>query len=143
MRTYRVKTVVPLLHVLRSVRPDHRVILLYHLDNESRDAVCEAVSRVLLSPKVPLKKRLFLKSKLKPYKTDLRYLADRTRPSSGRRRRLTQLGAGPLRHVLLTAVPLLMNLFPPALSAVERRRRRRRGGRKEVSLPSSSANGHL
>jgi hypothetical protein len=104
--------VLPLLHVLKSVKPEHRVILLAHLDDSSRDALYEAINQVLCSEKIPVRKRLFLKSKLEPYKGHLRYLADAKKGPVGKKKRLAQIGGGPMTHVLREAVPLLLDLFP-------------------------------
>ncbi len=102
---------MPLLHVLRSLKPEKRVILLAHLDDGTRDRLYETISHVLRSDKVPFAKRLFLKSKLGPFKKDLRYLADTRRTSTQKKRRLAQIGGGPMTHVLGTAISLLLNLY--------------------------------
>jgi hypothetical protein len=104
--------VLPLLHVLKSVKPEHRVILLAHLDDPSRDALYEAINRVLKSDKLPARRRRFLKSKLEPYKDHLRYLADASKSPARKKKRLTQIGGGPMTYVLRDAVPLLLDLFP-------------------------------
>jgi hypothetical protein len=106
------KVVLPLLHVLKSIRPDHRVIILAHLDDRARDALYESIMRVLSSKTIPLRRRRALKSKLQPYKNHLRYLADATRSGVLKKKRLVQIGGGPMTHLLREAVPLLLNLFP-------------------------------
>ena len=105
------KVVLPLLTALRSVPPNLRVILLSHLDNSTRDRLYETISHVLKSNRVPFAKKLFLKSKLLPYKDQLRFLADKKKSSRSKKQRLAQIGGGPMTHVLGTAIPLLLNLY--------------------------------
>ena len=104
------RVLLPLLHILKSMRSDHRVILMSHLDDEARDAIYQTIFKTLTSSKVPLRKRLFLKSKLLPYKSHLRYLASSSKPSRAKKRRLAQMGGGAMSDVLRVAIPLLINL---------------------------------
>lgn len=104
--------ILPLLNALRSIPHDKRVILLAHLNDSTKDHIYEAVTRVLKSDRVPFAKRLFLKSKLGPYKVPLRYLADKKTSPTRKRQALAQIGGGPMTHILGTAIPLLLNLFP-------------------------------
>jgi hypothetical protein len=106
------KIMLPLIHVLQSLPHDKRVIILSHLDDKTRDAVLETVTTVLRSEKLPFKKRRELARKLAPYKKDFRYISDSGKSQSGKRRKLSQLGAGPMQYVLRAAVPLLLNIFP-------------------------------
>ena len=108
----RKQVMLPLLHVLKSLKPEHRVILLAHLDDVTRDGLYEAIDTVLRSDRLPFRKRLFLKSKLAPYKEQLRYLADRKRSSREKRKRLPQIGGGPMSYVLKEAIPLMLSIFP-------------------------------
>ena len=102
---------LPLLNALRSVEPKQRIILMAHFDDKTRDAIYETIAHVLKSEKVPFAKRLFLKSKLTPYKSQLRILANKKKGSLQKKKKLAQIGGGPMSHVLSTAVPLLLNLF--------------------------------
>lgn len=106
------QVMLPLLHVLKSIKPAHRIIILAHLDDKTRDALYATIMRVLQSSKVPLETRLKLKSQLKKYQKDLRYLADRSKSDRVKKRKLVALGGSPMRQVLNTAIPLLMNMFP-------------------------------
>jgi hypothetical protein len=107
------RVLLPLLQVLKSMKPEYRVIILSHLDDETRDSLYETITDVLNSDRVPFRRRLYLKSKLSPYKDHLRYLADRNKNSGyGKKKRLAQVGGGPMSHVLKTAIPLLLNIFP-------------------------------
>lgn len=110
--TRRRDVALPLLYVLKSMRPEHRVIVLAHLDDETRDLLYKTINRVLSSDRVPIRRRLLLGERLKPYKKQLRQLADEKRSPATKRRRLTQLGGGPMSCVLREAIPLLMHLFP-------------------------------
>jgi hypothetical protein len=111
MRRHQKKVLLPFLHVLKTIKPRDRTIILAHLDDVTRDALYETIANVLSTPKLPMRKRLFLKSKLQPYKADLRFLADKKNSSSKKKKKLTQMGGGAIGHVLGTAVPLLLNLF--------------------------------
>lgn len=111
-RRTRKKVLLPLLHVLKSVKPEQRQILLAHLDDDTRDLLYGTITEVLRSSKVPFRKRLFLKSKLEPYKRDLRYLSNPQKSKIEKRKKLSQMGAGPMQLILRTAIPLLLNLFP-------------------------------
>lgn len=93
------------------MKPEHRMIMLAHLDDKTRDGIYETITHVLKSDAVPFRKRLFLKSKLAPHKKELRYLADRKKGPVQKRRKLAQIGGGPMTHVLKTAIPLLLNIF--------------------------------
>lgn len=105
------KVLLPLLEVLKTVKPDQRVILLAHLDDKTRDLLYQTIQRVLTSDRIPFRKRLFLKSKLNNYKHDLRYLADQRKSPGAKKRKLAQVGAGPMTYILRAAIPLLLNVF--------------------------------
>lgn len=107
----KVQELLTLLRVLTSVSPEKRVIMLAHLDDVSRDSLYQTIDHVLRSQKVPARKRLFLKSKLNPYKTHIRYLASKKVSSVQKKKKLTQMGAGPMNLILKAAIPLLLNLF--------------------------------
>ena len=102
---------LPLLHVLRTIRPEQRVILLAHFDDQTRDALYATIGQVLKSNKVPIRNRLLLKAKLFAHKDKLRYLADKKKTSTSKRRKLAQIGGSPMKYILKTAIPLLLNLF--------------------------------
>lgn len=108
------RLILPLLHALKTLKPDLRVIVLEHLDDRTKDELYRIIGEVLRSDKVPFRKRLFLKGKLEPYKKEFRCLArDSTKAGSARKgRTLAQVGAGPMTHVLRLAIPLLLNVFP-------------------------------
>ena len=103
--------VLPLLEVLKQLRPDRRVIILQHFDDRTRDQIYEAIMHTLSSEKVPFRKRLFLRSKLLPYKNELRFLADKKRSAECKKKKLAQVGGGAMNYILRAAVPLLLNLY--------------------------------
>lgn len=111
VRKHRTAIVLPLLHVLKSLKPQQRVILLAHLDDKSRDALYQAIGHVLTTDKIPMRKRLFLKHQLSPHKEDLRFLCSKRHDSECKRRKLTQIGGGPMAHILRAAVPLMLNYY--------------------------------
>ena len=106
------RILLPLLSVLKSVKPEQRQILMAHLDDKTRDRLYETIAQVLKSEQVPLAKRVFLKSKLSDYKTELRYLTTPGKSGREKKRKLAQVGGSPMNYVLQTAIPLLLNLFP-------------------------------
>jgi hypothetical protein len=112
MEPKKKKVLLPLLHVLQSLPHDKRMIILSHLDDYARDGILETVTNVLRSEKLPFKKRRELAKKLAPYKKDFRFLVNPKKSPAGKKKRLAQLGAGPMQHVLRAAVPLLLNIFP-------------------------------
>jgi hypothetical protein len=111
MRKSQRKIVLPLLGLLKGMKSSQRVILLSHLDDKTRDALYQTINSVLKSETVPARKRLFLRTKLLPFKSELRYLASKTKTSSQKRKKLTQMGGAPLGYILATAIPLLLNLY--------------------------------
>lgn len=106
------KVILPLLNVLRSIKPEQRQILLAHFDDSTRDLIYNTISEVLKSERIPLRQRLSLKTKLDPFKSDLRYLTHPRKGKSGKKKRLNQIGGGPMNHILKAAIPLLLNIFP-------------------------------
>ena len=106
------KVILPLLNVLRSIKPEQRQILLAHINDKTRDLIYKTISEVLNSERVPFKERLRLKKNLEPYKGDLRYLTHPKKAKKGKEKKLNQIGGGPMNHILKAAIPLLLNLFP-------------------------------
>lgn len=107
----RRRAMIPLLSVLKSMRPEHRIVVLAHLDDATRDAIYETITDVLQSDKVPIQRRLFLRSKLADHRSDLRYLTDKKRSKIGKKKKLTQVGGAPMYHVLRAALPLMLQLY--------------------------------
>ena len=107
------QVLLPLLNILMGLPSEKRIILLNHLDESTKDGIYKCIRSVLHSDEVSLRRRLFLKTKLQPYKSHLRYLARSSKNSSKvlKTRRLTQIGGGPMEVILRTAVPMLLNIF--------------------------------
>ena len=112
MAKHRKKELVPLLHVLKSMKPEQRVIILAHFDSHTRDGLYRTITGVLQSKKMSLRQKRSLKKKLLPFKSDVRVLTNRGGSSSRKRRKLMQFGGAPMSHVLRAAIPLLLNIFP-------------------------------
>ena len=110
--TRRRDVALPLLYALKTMRPEQRVIVLAHLDDVSKDLLYQTINKVLSSEELPFRRRLQLRDKLRPYRSQLRYLADGKKTPQQKRERLTQIGGGPMGHVLKEALPLLLHLFP-------------------------------
>ena len=94
------------------MKPAHRIIILEHLSDRSRDDLYATISKVLAdSPKMPYKKRISLKHKLEPYKEHFRYLGNGQNKPRSKRKTLAQVGGGPMTHMLNAALPLLLDLY--------------------------------
>ena len=102
---------LPFLHVLNSMKPEHRIILFEHLDDVSRDRIYHLVTRVLTSTKVPMRKRMFLKSKLSDDKDTLRTVMNPKKSTARKAAALCSIGGGTMTHVLRAALPMVMNLY--------------------------------
>ena len=113
MREAQRKVILPLLGVLKNLKPADRIIILAHLDDLSRDRLYETINQVLSqSSPLPSSKKKLLKRRLWAHRENLRYLTSRKRRSSKeKRRRLVHIGGNPLGYLLKTAVPLLLNLY--------------------------------
>ncbi len=103
---------IPLLNVLKSLKSDDRVIILAHLDDETRDGLYATIAAVLKSEKVPIETRLALHRKLKNHKDCLAHIVSQKTSSKVKKKKLTQMGGGPMKLILQTALPLLLRLFP-------------------------------
>lgn len=105
---------VPLIQVLRHVSPDHRVILLDHFDDWTRDGLVQTIRQVLSGKKVPERQRLYLKTQLSPYKDDFRSLINPSgrQTSKSKKKALAQVGGKPMDCILNAAIPLLLETFP-------------------------------
>lgn len=103
---------IPLLNILKSMKSKDRIIILAHLDEETRDALCATINSVLTSAKVPIETKLKLKKKLYRHKDDFRHLSSEEATTSSKKKKLSQLGGNPMKVVLDAALPLLLDLFP-------------------------------
>jgi len=112
MRVSRRKYVLPLLGVLKTLKPADRIIVLSHLDDITRDRLYETINHVLstASP-LPAAKKKLLKRRLWKHRDDLRFVTDANKRSGERKKRLLQMGGAPMGYLLKTAVPLLLNLY--------------------------------
>ena len=113
MNRRRQKTqLIPLVNVLKSLKASDRVIILAHLDDVTRDDLCVTVNSVLKSEKVPIETRLKLQQKLRGHSDCLKHIASDTASPNTKRKKLTQLGGGPMKLILQAALPMMLNLFP-------------------------------
>lgn len=108
----RNEELLALLHVLKSIEPNQRVIVMAHMDNKTKDGIYKTITRVLKSGKVPIDERILLKKELGPYKKEFRYLSDKKKSVRPKTKKLTQVGGGPMTPILKLAIPLLLDLFP-------------------------------
>lgn len=103
--------ILPLLSILRSIRPEQRIILLSHFDLKTKDAICSAISFTLSTEKLSKQKKRRMVKKLEPHMREILPIIRQT-PVAARRKRLMQVGAGPMKHILNATIPLLLDVFP-------------------------------
>ena len=149
--------------ILRELKPRQRLVLLAHLDQPSRQSLCDAVTEVLhRHEQVPSSVHTKLKRELMPYKTKLRSLAcaptadaadvGSTTASAGRgsaaaaaveRRRLRMLSDVPLSLVLSVAIPLLVDqwsgLKDCAAAAPNKNKKKKKENLKKVAAAAPIA----
>ena len=111
MHSRRKRFLLPLLSILKRIKPSERIIIMSHIDDVTRDALYETINHVLTSESIPLRKRLLLKAKLTPFKNDFRFLTSKKRSSVAKKKKLTMMGGAPLGYVVKTAIPLLLDLY--------------------------------
>lgn len=105
------RNLLPLLQVLKHIKPEDRIILLSHFSDEAKDDLYKTISHVLLTDSVPKRRRRTLHAKLAPYKKIIKNLMSSRTSPRGKRKRVVQLGGNALGYVLSTAVPMFVNLF--------------------------------
>lgn len=113
MNKKKKKIILPLLHTLKSLKPEQRIIVLAHLNDETKDVLYQTIMWVLRGDKLPPGSRKYLQKKLLPFKKDLRYLGTAEKSPRVKQKKLMQVGGGPLKHVLSIAIPLLLDTFRP------------------------------
>lgn len=111
------KSIIPFLHILRNLTSEERVIVLSHLNDQTKDSIYKVISLVLRNKKVPFSDRLKLKVKLEPYKKALRYVTNKKsiggggKQSATKTKQLFQIGGEPLGTIIDSAIPLMLDLF--------------------------------
>ena len=89
------------------MKPSHRKIIIAHLDNDSLDCICEAITNILHNPNLTPHQLNKLRKQLSPYKNSLRYLSKKNRKN--KKKKLIEIGGNPLTYILSAAIPLLIN----------------------------------
>ncbi len=102
---------LPLFDTLTKTGGKQRSILLGHLNDESCQALYQAVHNVLVNPNVTSKQKKRLQTVLLPHAKQVRYLADYKKSEKAKRKKLLQLGGFPLATILSVAIPLLMRIL--------------------------------
>lgn len=105
------KIVISLLQTLKELKPNHRVILLSHLDDKSTDALFDSIRRVLRASSLPLSTRQRLRRVLSPHKESVRFIADSRNSRVARKKKMVQMGGFPIAALLGAAVPLIVDLI--------------------------------
>lgn len=99
---------LPLLKVLRDIKPEQRTIILAHLDNQGCSTVINSVKKVLHNKKLNNHTRKKLIKTLSSQKNLFRKLIS-SKKGKDRKQLLPAVGSG-LGLVLGTAIPLLLEL---------------------------------
>lgn len=97
----------PLLQALKNASEEDRLSICKHLDSTGCEKVFEGVFNALHNKKVDLGFRAQLKKDLAQHKNGLRYICKSNKPTERKKRRLIQLGEGPIRCILAAVLPLL------------------------------------
>ena len=100
-----------LLHVLNSMKHEHRVVLLEHLSDTVRDRIYKLITHILTSTHIPLRKRVFLKNQLGEDKEATRVFLNPKASSAQRRMTLCRVGGGPMKYMLRAALPVLLDMY--------------------------------
>lgn len=104
---------LPLLHVLKTLKPYQRQIIIDHLDDDSCDSLTYCLSTVVKQvDKLKSKKKLqgCVKANKKQF-CKILSPAKTKKLRQGKKRALTQVGGNPLGLILSTAIPLLLSLI--------------------------------
>jgi len=108
----KANVLIPFVKTLASIKnPDHRCILMSHLDLDSCELIYETIFNVISNKSIPVKKRQQLQKVLQPHQNNLRYMANKNNKATLKKKRLTQIGGNPLGIILSTAIPLLLEAF--------------------------------
>ena len=105
-----IKQTLPLLQVLKELRPSRRGVVLNALCNRRCESIVEGVRHILQCRKYSCSDRLKIRRVLLPHKKHLRYLCDRSVPVTKRRARLRHLPAQTLDAILGIAIPCLLHI---------------------------------
>jgi hypothetical protein len=108
----RTEKYLPLFQTLQEFKPrEKRSILLAHLDDETCEALYEAVANVVKNDSIPIARRKKLRRLLEGHSSSLRYLADFHRSKKKKRKLLPTLGGSALSAVLDASIPLLLDAY--------------------------------
>ena len=90
------KTKVPLLQILKKLKPKEREYLINELNEEAIDKISESIFNLLHNKELVLSKPLVrkLKRTFKERALTVRYIADDNNPWKKRQKKITQLGSG-------------------------------------------------
>ena len=107
------KSCLSLVKALKSMKPQHRVVILSHLDERARDQLCECIHELLFSSRISSRKRLLLRLKLMDHNHNLRTVCGPPgkRTASKKKKNLVQMGGAPMSILLKSAIPYLMDIF--------------------------------
>ena len=102
------KKQVPLLQVLKELKPDQRTIILGHLDANGCCAITSCIREVIRNKKLPKKTKNKLRKVLGPQKDILRQLISAQKLS--KKKELLPSVGGSLTLLISTAIPILLEI---------------------------------
>lgn len=109
------KSMIPLVKSLKRLSRENRIAYLSHVSDKTRDQLSQVILEVLRKYNGATDDRAAeLHEKLRPYKKQISDFTDQRKSGRVRRKRLEQIGGGPMSHILRAALPLLNDLFPSA-----------------------------
>ena len=103
-------TILPLIHILRDLSPDYRMIILSHLDEISRDLMYRALRSVLFSNDEIMgsKKSEIVNNFLQPHSKDVSYMLDPFKSETMRKQKLIKVGGAAIQPVLDACIPIFL-----------------------------------
>ena len=110
------RDIVPFLQTLKKIpNPSTRSIVLSHLDEDACEMLCGAIYNVFFNNRVPDKKKRRLAKILRPHAEPLTALSERRGNTAFKKKKLAQIGGGPLTTILGTAIPLFLSVLADKL----------------------------
>ena len=107
------KKYLPLIKIVKKLKPEERSEIVWYLKNEAVEFLCECVHNVLYTD-IGIKNKNKLKNKIKNSCSihRLKSISSKSRSTEAKVKALRQEGKG-LGLILSAAIPFLMSLFSP------------------------------
>lgn len=109
-RKKELKATYEYLKVIKKLKAKEFESLVPYLSDEGTEQISRCISNVICREDIPERTRKRLKKALWNHKSDIRYLAKRSNPASGKRKRLPKIG-GNITDIISTVLPILISLL--------------------------------